>query len=194
MPFALVTTGSNREHIIADKLRRKGLSVRFFRVHRTLVRRGKLHSKLAPAYARYLFASIYSDSSPYPQWRTMIETEAFPVRGAEQSPVIISDELVEGLSKRGIDDIFSEEITSRFKAGDKVEIVGGIFMGKVGEFERPTGLGQAIVLLEAFGAKTRFPIKESDLTLYQPKRRNKRRRPNGRRVKEYRERTLQQTC
>lgn len=177
MTWALVTTGTNRERIVAEKLTQKGLTVRFFRMRRPVLHKGRVREKLVPAFSRYLFTSVFSPGSPDPQWRTMIESGAYPVRGAGRFPAEVSDGAVSDLALRGRDDIFSEiENRGRFKEGDRLSVVGGLFMGHDCVYDRATAPGHSLVFINSL----RVPVKDSDLTIRVVKKKRRHRRSKRR--------------
>lgn len=179
MSWALVTTGPNRERIVAERLEKSGLTVRFFRMRRPILHKGKIREKLVPVYPRYLFTSITSKTSNVPQWRSIVENGAYFVRGSGGFPKEVSDALVAEQAARGIQDIFSDvEERSKFKVGDLVQLVGGYFMGKVGVFDRVTAPGWCFASFDIFGRSMPLKVKESDLVLISVKK--KRRRRSGR--------------
>lgn len=183
MSWALVTTGSNREHIVTEKLKRSGLAVRFFRARKLIVQRGKVHRKLVPAFSRYLFVSVTSTHSLQPQWRTMIENGAYPV-SCGGTPVEVSDITVDAQASRGVDDIFLDiEECGKFKAGDRVRVVGtqNLVFGSIGIYQYPLDGTKSCVLLPWFSGLIPTAVDDHDLALATEKSRSKRRSRNRRR-------------
>lgn len=165
--WTLATTRAGSERKVVERLERFGVFYHHFRIRRTAVSRGRLVDRLISAYPRYLWIATSYGFGPSPAWRVMMDCGAYPVRGAENVPIIIPNSIIDDLVAGSKDDIFEDLIQGRFRRGDKVQAVGGLYLGHIGTFDRYAArTGTCIVLFDAFGQVVPFPLNEADLILY----------------------------
>jgi len=118
---------------------------------------------------RYLFIGIGSRDPDFYAIRAINGVESLVGVGGE--PTTIRYELIEPLrmaETRGDFDLTREHELVKFSKGTKVKVVGGLFQGFIGEFEKAIGEKRAKVLLKELGRVVGAGPIEVALTDLQP--------------------------
>lgn len=112
----------------------------------------------APLFPRYIFVKVDTQRQ---RWRAVNSTSGVTYlvgQGDRPSPVLAG--VVEGLKQQEGSDGFLELTTAvqRFRAGDAVRVVRGVFEACQGFFEARTDRDRVAILLDLLGRKVRVVL------------------------------------
>jgi transcriptional antiterminator RfaH len=153
----LIHAKPRQEEIALLNLERQGYECYLPRMTVHKVRRRKAMLVTEPMFSRYLFIKLSSGAKAQ-SWspiRSTIGVSRMVQFG--QTPAMVSEELVAILKEREA----SRDPVGQPKAGDKVIVLDGPFVGLEAVFEMADGEGRAMVLLEILGATARVALAQS---------------------------------
>lgn len=158
-------TRSRFESVVQESLQKKTHEVFLPKVRVRSKRRDRRVMLDAPLFPGYLF--VRSNLHPHHHLDILKTVGAVKLIGNKQSPVAVSDETVESLKIMVRQT--SEIVTgSRFRKGDRVVVIAGIFAGIVGVFTRYRGLGRVVVNVELLGQFASVEVDEDDVEVIPP--------------------------
>jgi transcriptional antiterminator RfaH len=117
----------------------------------------RIESVMAPLFPRYLFVRIDIATQ---RWRSIHSTfgvSRLVCNGEE--PACVPDGVVAGLKTReGADGAVHLDASPRFKPGERVRIIDGVFSSCLGLYEGMTDRDRVAVLLDMLGRKVRVLV------------------------------------
>ena len=154
----VVQTHPHGEGKAAAQLARQGFETYLPRYKKTTrhARQTRVHA--APLFPRYLFVRVDTQTQ---RWRVVNSTSGVTNlvgHGDRPSPVLTG--VIERLKlKEGADGFFELlEPAQRFKNGDPVRVVRGVFEACQGFFEARTDVDRVAILLDLLGRKSRVVL------------------------------------
>jgi len=158
-------TRSRFESVVQESLHKKSHEVFLPKVRVRSKRRDRRVTLDAPLFPGYLF--VRSNLHPHHHLDILKTVGAVKLIGNQQSPVPVSDETVASL--KIMVHQTSEIVTgSRFRKGDRVLVIAGIFAGIVGIFTRYRGIGRVVVNVELLGQFASVEVDEDDVEVIPP--------------------------
>lgn len=150
-------THPNGEGKAAMQLARQGFETYLPRYMKTTrhARQTRIHP--APLFPRYIFVRVDTQKQRWRAVNATIGITNFVGNGGYPSPVLSG--VVESLkSQEGTDGFFELQATQRFKPGDAVRVVRGVFEACQGFFEARTDVDRVAILLDLLGRKARVVL------------------------------------
>lgn len=150
-------THPNGEGRAAMQLARQGFETYLPRYLKTTrhARQTRVHP--APLFPRYIFVRVDTQKQ---RWRAVNATSGVTnLVGNGGRPTFVLTGVVEGLKlQEGADGFFKLNAAQRFKPGDSVRVVHGVFEACQGFFEARTDIDRVAILLDLLGRKARVVL------------------------------------
>ena len=150
-------TRPNGEGKAAMQLARQGFETYLPRYMKTTRHARQIRVHPAPLFPRYIFVRVDTQKQRWRAVNATIGITNFVGSGGCPSPVL--NGVVEGLKlQEGTDGFFELRATQRFKHGDAVRVVRGVFEACQGFFEVQTDVDRVAILLDLLGRKARVVL------------------------------------
>src|SRR5262245_16152115 len=185
MTWQLITTAPNAELRVERVMSCLSFEHHLFKARRKVVSHGRVVERLFPYFPGYIFIKA---QHCWINVKAIIGVIDF-VRIGGMVVNIAEQEIIRLLALSDVDKVLPlPEGSSRFKAGDKVRVVGmrSLVFGAIGLYQYPVGLDKAYVLLPWFNDQlTGTVVDECDLESFEMNRAciQKRKRRRRRRVR-----------
>jgi transcriptional antiterminator RfaH len=150
----LIHTKPAREAVAEFNLRRQGYEVYYPRLLRPTRRRGRWSDRVASLFPRYLFLRLAVGHQAMGPVRSTIGVANIVRFGYDYS--VVPDAVIANLRTRADAETGLHRLRGRapFTPGSNVRIVGGVFDGLEGVFQRESGLERVVLLLGLLGRDT----------------------------------------
>jgi transcriptional antiterminator RfaH len=110
----------------------------------------------APLFPRYLFVAVDFATQ---RWRSIYSTTGVSqIVSAGESPVAVSDSVVEALRRREVAGFVQLPQRPRFALGEKVRVLDGVFSDCLGLYDGSPDSERVAVLLDLLGRKVRVML------------------------------------
>jgi len=153
-------TRSRFESVVQESLTKKAHEVFLPKIRVRSKRRDRRVMLDAPLFPGYLF--VRTNLHPHHHLDILKTVGAVKLIGNQQAPVPVPDDTVASLK---IMVLQTSEITtgSRFRKGDRVMVISGVFTGIMGVFTRYRGVGRVVVKVELLGQFASVEVDEDDV-------------------------------
>ena len=147
----LLTTKPNQDQRAEDNLKNQG-----YLIYRPQVKipkniRGKRVNRLESLFPRYIFIQLDIEIDNWSPIRSTLGVSGFVRFGLH--PAVVPNELISYL-KANEDKLETQAVAlEEFQLDEKIEVLGGIFKGYEGIFQKPDGKDRALVLLQFLGSQ-----------------------------------------
>jgi transcriptional antiterminator RfaH len=157
----VVHTHAHAESKAAAHLLRQGYEVYLPRYLKRRRHARRIDTVAAPVFPRYCFVAIDRLAQ---RWRAICSTVGVAhlvCNGDEPAalPAVVVDEIRRREDERG----FVRLDKARFASGDRVRIIGGVFLDCVGLFQDIADRERVVVLLELLGRKVKVTLDGAEL-------------------------------
>ena len=160
----VVFTHANAELRASHHLNRQGFSTYLPRYLKRRRHARRVETIAAPLFPRYLFVSVDKFTQ---RWRTIHSTfgvTRFVCNGDE--PAEVPDDVITALKSRESElGFINLNCRPRYKAGDKIQVLDGVFSSCLGSFERMSDQERVSILLDLLGRKVRVILNEDSVAI-----------------------------
>lgn len=149
-----VMTKPRLEETAVEHLERQSFHVWLPRLERDVRLRGRWRTRIEPLFPRYLFLRGSPGVDDFSTVRSTRGVSDFVRFGVD--PAIVPDQVIEYLQATADPDTGIHHLgksVSRFKAGDRVQVLEGPFSGLEGVLLQEKGEDRVIVLLSVMGGQ-----------------------------------------
>jgi transcriptional antiterminator NusG len=155
-------TKSRFENVVNEGLLKKSKDVFLPKIKVRSKRRDRKVMIQVPLFPGYLF--VKTNLNPYEHVDILKTVGAVRLVGNKDGPIPVPMETVESLKImiRGGDTVSTG---TRFRKGDRVVVVTGLFTGVTGTFVRYRGVGRVVVNVEALGQYAWVEVDEEDIEI-----------------------------
>jgi transcription elongation factor/antiterminator RfaH len=155
-------TKSRFENVVNEGLIKKSKEVFLPKIKVKSKRRDRKVMIQVPLFPGYLF--VKTNLNPYEHVDILKTVGAVRLVGNKDGPIPVTMETVESLKImiRGGDTVSTG---TRFRKGDRVVVVTGLFTGVTGTFVRYRGVGRVVVNVEALGQYAWVEVDEEDIEI-----------------------------
>jgi len=164
--WALATVKANSEPSVERALKKRGLPFHIFKYQTKIIRLRKVVTVLRPLYPRYVFV-------PFDRaWAACRIDNVLGLVCFGESVAAISTVLVESLVRSGTDDIIPVKdaaavATPKYRAGDRIIAIVGMFVGHTGLVKRPLASGRVRCEFDYMGKRVISDMPPLELCLLQ---------------------------
>jgi transcriptional antiterminator RfaH len=154
----LVLTRPGSEQVARAHLGRQGFQTYLPRLQCTRLRRGRRSQIVVPLFPRYLFVcleSLRQSLGPIRSTRGVASLVRFGERPAEVLHSVVDSIMQRADPATGLHKLES----SALRRGAAVSLIGGVFDGLQGIFERETGEERCVILLSLLGRGTSVEVR-----------------------------------
>jgi transcriptional antiterminator RfaH len=149
----LVLAKASGEEVARANLARQGYAVYCPRLLRRKLYRGRYAERVVPLFPRYLFVQLDTSCQALAPVRSTLGIVDIVRFGSK--PALVPDSIVEDLRGRadvatGLHRLHAQAL----EHGAAVSVIGGVFAGLDGIFEREAGEQRVVVLLRLLGQET----------------------------------------
>jgi transcriptional antiterminator RfaH len=138
-------------------LERQGYAVYYPRLQRRTVYRGRWIERILPLFPRYLFVRLDTSRQSLAPVRSTLGIADIVRFGSR--PALVPDRIIAELRGRADAATGLHRLhTSALERGAAVRVIGGVFAGLDGIFEREVGEERVVVLLRLLGQETAVRI------------------------------------
>lgn len=155
-------TKSRFENVVNEGLIKKSKEVFLPKIKVRSKRRDRKVMLQVPLFPGYLF--VKTNLNPYDHIDILKTVGAVRLVGNKEGPIPVPMETVESL-KIMISGGDAVSTGSRFRKGDRVVVVSGLFTGVIGTFVRYGGVGRVVVNVEALGQHAWVEVDEEDIEI-----------------------------
>lgn len=149
----LVLTKPSSEEVARANLERQGYAVYHPRLLRPSLYRGRWTNRIVSLFPRYLFVRLDTSWQALTPVRSTLGIADVVRFGSE--PAVVPDRIVEDLRGRADADTGLHRLKARvLERGAAIRVIGGVFAGLDGIFEREAGEQRVVVLLRLMGQET----------------------------------------
>lgn len=153
----VVETHPHAEEKAVAHLRRQGFEIYLPRYLKRRRHARRVQTVAAPLFPRYLFVALDTAVQRWRAIKSTVGVARFLCHGDE--PVPLGEGIVDDLRRREDEKGFVRlETRARFRAGEPVRILDGVFGGCLGLFEGMTDSERVAVLLDLLGRKIRIVL------------------------------------
>ncbi len=155
-------TKSRFENVVNEGLIKKSKEVFLPKIKVKSKRRDRKVMIQVPLFPGYLF--VKTNLNPYEHVDILKTVGAVRLVGNKDGPIPVTMETVESLKImiRGGDTVSTG---IRFRKGDRVVVVTGLFTGVTGTFVRYRGIGRVVVNVEALGQYAWVEVDKEDIEI-----------------------------
>ena len=157
----LVYTKGNQERVARENLERQGYSTYLPLMTIRRRRSGKMATRAAPMFPRYLFIQLSEGTDDWGPIRSTVGV-ANLVRFAERA-ARIPDDLIVALRRSEDEEGLHQAPSRSVWPGDRVRIEEGVFAGYEAIFQAKSGQDRVLLLLEIAGNSVRLQLKEREI-------------------------------
>jgi transcription antitermination factor NusG len=148
--WAVVQTEPQREHIVRLLLMRLGFE--------TYMPRIKHRNRIALLFPTYIFVRIAE------LWYPILWTaHVIRLLMSGDKPAQLKDEIMQSIRKREVDGFVKLPVERRLKAGQKIKVIGGSFVGQIGLYQGQTSRDRERVLLDLLGQSVPVELPGKDI-------------------------------
>jgi transcription antitermination factor NusG len=155
-------TKSRFENVVNEGLKKKSKEVFLPKIKVRSKRRDRKVMLQVPLFPGYLF--VKTNLNPYEHVEILKTVGAVRLVGNKDGPIPVPMETVESL-KIMIGGGDAVSTGTRFRKGDRVVVVNGLFTGVIGTFVRYGGIGRVVVNVEALGQHAWVEVDEEDIEI-----------------------------
>lgn len=159
LPWSIVQTHPNAHRKVCDHLARQ--QFRFYNplLAKRVVVRGKITHRPVQLFPNYVFVFVVD------RWRSLLSTfgVAHLLMSASEQPAIISQEIIDSIKVKEVDDFVILKGQPLFLVGQRIKIKEGPFSGAPCIYDGMGPSCRSWVLLYWLGARRRMEIDESNL-------------------------------
>jgi transcriptional antiterminator RfaH len=153
----VVQTQPNAEAKAVAHLARQGYQAYLPRYSKRRRHARRIENVMAPLFPRYLFVAIDVAAQRWRSIQSTIGVSRLVCNGDQ--PASVADSVVSALKIReGMDGAIRLELPPRFRPGEQVRIVDGVFAACLGLYEGMTDRDRVAVLLDLLGRKVRILV------------------------------------
>jgi transcription antitermination factor NusG len=175
LTWALATVRANTENSVARALTKRGLPFHIFKYQAKIIRLRKVVTVLRPLFPRYVFV-------PFDRaWQACRIDNVLGLVCFGESVAAISHVHVENLAKSGTNDVIpikdaTEAARPKYRAGDRIIAIVGLFVGHQGIVQRPLSNGRVRCQFDYMGKRVISDMPPLELCLLQRRVAKKRKR------------------
>jgi len=153
----VVQSQPNAEHKATAHLNRQGFDTYLPRYLKRRRHARRVDKIAAPLFPRYLFVAIDLTTQ---RWRSIFSTIGVSrIVCNGDFPTAVPDEIVAGLkAQEDASGLVRLQHRPNFRAGDKVEVLEGVFAGSLGLYEGMRDSDRIAILLSLLGRKVRVIV------------------------------------
>lgn len=140
----------------ATHLKRQGFDVYVPRYLKRRRHARRIETVAMPLFPRYVFVAINVGAQRWRSVHSTVGVSRLVCNGDVPAPV--PDEVIEAVRLQEADGFVRLDRPVRFKAGDKVRILDGVFSTCTGLFEAATDSERVAILLDLLGRKIRLVL------------------------------------